>query len=110
MNQTLTTVKHQNKMAQWAQRITDCRSSGMSVRSWCHENGIREQTYYKWQRVLFQQVKSQHESQFAEVTPTRLPTSGNVAVTLRIDGVDLQIHNGADTATLEAVLRAVKSC
>ena len=110
MNQELSTLKHQNKMALWAQRVSECRSSGLSIKSWCRENGLCEQTYYKWQRALFQQARSQYESRFAEVTPARLPTSGNVAVTLRIDGVDLQIHNGADTATLEAVLRAVKSC
>ena len=33
-----------------------------------------------------------------------------VAVTLRIAGAELEIHNGADAATVEVVLRAVKSC
>ena len=32
------------------------------------------------------------------------------AVTVRIAGAEAEIHNGADAATVEAVLRAVKSC
>ena len=32
------------------------------------------------------------------------------AVTMQIGGAELAVHNGADAATVEAVLRAVKSC
>ena len=45
-----------------------------------------------------------------EVKPVQSAAVGGVAVTLRIAGAELDIHNGADTATVEAVLRAVKSC
>ena len=34
----------------------------------------------------------------------------DIAVTVQIDGVEIAVHNGADAATVEAVLRAVKSC
>ena len=99
----------QNKLALWAGRISECRSSGQNVKTWCRENGICEQTYYKWQRKLFEMAKAQQEVQFAEVTPSAA-RRGNVAVTVRIAGAEADICNGADAATVETVLRFLKSC
>ena len=100
----------QNKLALWAERISECRNSGQSVKVWCQENGICEQTYYRWQKRLFEMVQAQQEIQFAEVTPLQPVRSGNVAVTVRVAGAEADIHNGADTATVETVLRVLKSC
>ena len=110
MSKDLQTLNGQNKLALWAGRITECRSSGMPIKTWCHENGINEQTYYKWQRRLFEMVQAQQEVQFAEVTPVRPITCGNVSVTVRIAGAEADIHSGADAATAETVLRILKSC
>ena len=90
-----------------------CRSSGMIVRAWCRENGLSEKTYYYWQRRLFQTLSEQqtvYKTAFAEVTPPQLVCSGNVAVTARIAGAEADIHSGADAATVETVLRILKSC
>ena len=38
------------RMQEWSVRITECRSSGMSVRAWCNEQGISVQTYYRWEK------------------------------------------------------------
>ena len=110
MSKDLQTLNGQNKLALWAGRISECRSSGQSVKVWCQENGINEQTYYKWQRRLFEIAQAQQEVQFAEVTPVRPVTCGNVAVTVRIAGAEADIHSGADAATVDTVLRILKSC
>ena len=68
------------------------------------------QTYYRWQKRLFEIAKAQQEVQFAEVTPIQPARCGNVAVTVRIAGAEADIHSGADTATVETVLRILKSC
>lgn len=90
-----------------------CRSSGMTVRSWCQENGLSEKTYYYWQRRLFQTLSEQQQAirqlSFAEITPNVQP-SGGVAVIVRISGAEADICNGADAATVETVLRILKSC
>ena len=109
MAKDLQTLNGQNKLALWAGRISECRSSGQNVKTWCRENGICEQTYYKWQRKLFEMAKAQQEVQFAEVTPSAA-RRGNVAVTVRIAGAEADICNGADAATVETVLRFLKSC
>ena len=110
MSRELQTMNQQNKLALWAGRISECRSSGQNVKTWCRENGVCEQTYYKWQKRLFEMAKAQQEVQFAEVTPVQSVRSANVAVTVRIAGAEADIHSGADTATVETVLRILKSC
>ena len=110
MGKDLQTLNGQNKLALWAGRISECRSSGQNVKVWCKENGICEQTYYRWQKRLFEMAKAQQEVQFAEVTPVQSVRSANVAVTVRISGAEADIHSGADAATIETVLRFLKSC
>ena len=110
MSRELQTINQQKKLALWAGRISECRSSGMAVKTWCKENGICEQTYYKWQKRLFEMAQAQQEVQFAEVTPVQPVRSGSVAVTVRIAGAEADIHSGADAATVETVLRFLKSC
>ena len=110
MGKDLQTRNGQNRLAIWAGRISECRSSGRNVKAWCRENGVCEQTYYKWQRRLFEMVKAQQEIQFAEITPVQPVRSGDVAVTVRIAGAEADIHSGADAATVETVLRILRSC
>ena len=110
VSRELQTMNQQNKLALWAGRISECRSSGQNVKVWCKENGICEQTYYRWQKRLFEMAQAQQEVQFAEVTPVQSVRSANVAVTVRIAGAEADIHSGADAATVETVLRILKSC
>ena len=110
MSKDLQTLNGQNKLALWAGRISECRNSGQNVKSWCRENGVCEQTYYKWQKRLFEMAQAQQDIQFAEVTPAQPVRCGNVAVTVRIAGAEADIHSGADSATVETVLRILKSC
>ena len=110
MNSGLQVYNEQNKLAQWAQVVSRCRGSGMSVRQWCQENGVNISSYYKWQRKVYAAAQFQQESRFVEVTPAQPVSVGGVAVTVRIAGAEVDIHNGADATTVEAVLRAVKSC
>lgn len=111
MEQSLQALSKQERLDTWTTIIMECRNSGMSVRSWCQENGLNEKTYYYWQRRLFQTLSAQQEctGSFAEITPmTRLST--DVAVTVRIAEAEADIHNGADAETVGMVLRLLKSC
>ena len=110
MGRELQTINQQNKLALWAGLIRECRNSGHNVKEWCKENDICEQTYYRWQRKIFEIAKAQHEVQFAEVTPVKPVCSHSVAVTVRLSGAEADICNGADAATVETVLRLLKSC
>ncbi|MGM9640859.1 MAG: IS66 family insertion sequence element accessory protein TnpA, partial [Faecousia sp.] len=114
--QSLQVMSKQERLENWTAGIMACRSSGMTVRAWCQENGLSEKTYYYWQRRLFQALAEQQQQTipqpaFTEITlaPNVRP-SGGVAVTVRISGVEANIYNGADAAAVETVLRILKSC
>ena len=110
MGSELQTMNGQNKLALWAERVSACRSSDLSVRDWCRENEICEQTYYRWQRRLYGIAKAQQEQpRFAEITPSHM-TSAPAAVTVRIAGAEIDIQNGADEETVGMMLRLLKSC
>ena len=110
MGSELQTVNGQNKLAPWAERVSACRSSDQSVRDWCKANGICEQTFYRWQKKLYGLAKAQQNGPcFAEVTPV-CRDAGSIAITVRIDGVEADVHNGADRGTVKMVLGLLKSC
>lgn len=55
--------------------------------------------------------EAQQETQFAEVTPvSAMQTNSQIAVTVRVAGIAADIHNGANPATVESVLRILKLC
>ena len=110
MNSGLRAYNEQNKLAQWVQIVSECRDSGMSVRQWCQEHDINISSYYRWQRKVYAMVQAQQEVQFAEVTPVQAVCTDRVAVTIRIHGMEADIHSGADAATVETVLRVLQSC
>ena len=111
MSTELQQLNGQNKLALWAERISSCRNSGLSVKTWCKENGVCEQTYYKWQKKVFTMAKAQHELQFAEVTPVMaMNNSCQIAISIHAGGIAADIHNGADPTTVESVLRILKLC
>lgn len=110
MARELQTLNGQKKLALWAERVNACRSSGQTVKDWCKESGIREQTYYRWQKRLFEMARQQQEGRFAEITPERVDHVDGVAVTVRVVGAEVDIRSGADAITVETVLRVLRSC
>lgn len=48
MGKDLQVLNSQNKLTLWAGRISECRDSGQRVKDWCREDGICEQTCYRW--------------------------------------------------------------
>lgn len=110
MARELQTLNEQKKLALWAERVNACRSSGRTVKDWCKESGIGEQTYYRWQKRLFEMARQQQEGRFAEITPELVNRVDEIAVTVRVAGAEVDIRSGADAAIAETVLRVLKSC
>lgn len=107
MERNLQTIKSQNNLAIWAERVQSCRSSGMSTKEWCAENGIVPNTYFRWQKKVFNAMQPE-EGQFYEIPiPYR---GGKTAVSIEINGVTANILSGASTETILATLRAMKAC
>ena len=45
-------VKSQLRLQQWAERISECQSSSMTVAAWCDAHDINVKTYYYWLRKV----------------------------------------------------------
>ena len=108
MERGLQRVNHQGHLAEWSRRVEACRKSGQRVSEWCGEQGIPVSTYYSWQRKVFQAAVSKNEVCFAEV-PVR-PAAAETAASIQCGELRVDIHTGADTETIRAIIQALKSC
>ena len=112
MEYSLQSLNAAQRVQLWAERISECRGSGMSVRAWCRENAISEKTYYYWQRRLYQQMASTTETvSFAEI-PRVIQTGecSGVAAKISLTGATIEVYPGADAQMIQAILRALQSC
>ena len=103
MSKGLRVIKENNNLVEWSRQVEECRSSGLSVRAWCKQNGIAVSTFHYRQQKFWDAL--QERNQFVEV-PLQMNEycSENIAATVP------DIHNGADEATLTALIHALKSC
>ena len=105
------------RMQEWSARIAECRSSGMSVRAWCKEQGIAIQTYYHWEKRFVIEATQQlslpaptQAGMLMRVNPDTL-LSGDVNAI----GAGITIRHGDSVITLpagssaEAVAELVKA-
>ena len=101
-------LKHRAKLQEWAARIQDCRSSGLSVRAWCRQEEINAATDYRWERNCWLWLK---QSRARVCRPSGLQSfrhrnrvSRNVAersATLHIGNASLDIYPGCDAEQLK---------
>ena len=89
-------LKHRVKLQEWAARIQDCRSSGLSVRAWCRQEEINAATYYRWEQELLALAETEPCSSVPAVRFAEFPApkrgSRNAAecfATLHIGNVSL---------------------
>ena len=72
-------LKHRVKLQEWSTRIQDCRSSGLSVRAWCRQEGVNAATYYRWERELLASAETEPCSSVPAVRFAELPTPKRVS-------------------------------
>jgi len=120
---TVKEVTHAYHLQRWAELITDCKSSGKSIASWCSEQGVNTKTYYYWQRRVREKALGQmtaRRAQSVQSVPVvgisafaeyKLPakTTSIAAVTLHLSFGTLEIHNGAEAGVIENTLMALRS-
>ena len=105
--ESLQRANQQHRLAEWSRRVEACRSSGLPVGQWCQEKGIAVSTYFSWQRKVFQALKEAQEVTFAEVPiMEHSQLSGHIVAAMEVSGVQIQVYEGADEATLQAILQA----
>jgi len=109
-------LKHRAKLQEWAARIQECRSSGLSVRAWCRQKEVNAATYYRWERELLSAAETGCSNvpavRFAEL-PAPRQASRSVAercATLHIGNASLDIYPGCDTEQLKMLVELLRLC
>ena len=115
-------LTHEVRLQQWSKTEKECRSSGKSVKSWCDGQNINIKTYYYWQKKVCQatcrELAMNHPQPSIEVNANpivfaklRKPDhpSGQLALTIQRNQMEIQIYRGADTALVETALLAIRS-
>lgn len=93
-------IKQEVRLQEWSAQIKAQQASGMTVRRWCSENGIKPGTYYYHLRLLRERC--------IEKTPAIVPlTVPQHSSDIRIEKNGLQISLPADVnpETLLALVR-----
>ena len=66
------TILHQAMLNEWASRISDQKSRGLSVSEWCVKNGLTKDKYFYWKRKLKDELITQA---LPDIVPLSLPAS-----------------------------------
>jgi hypothetical protein len=92
----------------WRERIAEQERSGISVRRFCEEQGLTEQSFYLWRKRLQRQQPLRFalvETGLARQQPATEPGLELVLVT----GERLRIGAGVDPVVLRRVLEALRA-
>ena len=107
-------AKHEARVAEWTERVRECRSSGLSVKAWCAD---------RWEREVLTKasgslVKRETNQEKAERKPTfvELPEAGRgkgkacgkgrVVAELETGKGVVRIYEGADAEVVRALCGA----
>ena len=106
------TTKKQYQITQWTQMIKEHRQSGLTVSSWCREQGLRPQTYYyrlrKVREAACQTIAQEQDTTFVPVT---LPASAQcnstaTAANIQTGNISVFITNEASAEFIANLLKA----
>ena len=110
MEKDLQLLGKNQRMEEWAQRVSECRSSGLTVRNWCEQHEINEKTYYYWQHRIWKSMSESRSGRFVQIPAETASAGQNMAVRMRMNGAEAEICAGTGPATIEAVCRALREC
>ena len=123
-------IIHQATLNEWASRIKEQQSSGLSVSEWCRQNNFSKDKYFYWKRQLKEEVVEQVLPDIVPLTmpatspqPVPIPTTHAVGsenctscatfaptptARILINGVSIEIDSTASEAFIRSLIKAVR--
>ena len=123
-------IIHQATLKEWASRIKEQKSSGLSVSEWCHQNNLSKDKYFYWKRQLKTEVVEQALPDIVPLAvPSTPPQSAPIPTTpavgcenctscatftptptarILINGVSIEIDSTASEAFIRSLIKAVR--
>jgi hypothetical protein len=116
-------VTHQVKLDRWTAILKEQNSSGLSIKDWCSQNGIKRDQFFYWKRKLKESVL---ESALPEIVPVSLPTLSSDCTTCKtcttsqltntdflaritIQDVYIELGSGATEQLISGIIKAVRN-
>ena len=96
-----------NRLQQWTQIIQQCKSSGLTNKAFCAQNGISEKTYYYWlkkMRTALAEKEAPHIIRL-EDTPTDEPED---MIHIRFRSANMTLPAGTNVQAIAAVLQSLQ--
>ena len=118
MGMSVQELKHAARLQEWSARVAECRSSGISVKVWCAEQGIALKTYYNWEKQIVKAATQQYAlpvraqaGLLMQVNPETMP-SGEIEtieseVTIHHRESIITLHAGSNTETIADLVKAL---
>ena len=113
---TIPEAKRITRMNAWKQLIHERQQSGQSVRAWCLQNGVRENSYYYWLRIIREEALSEAENKrctLVRVEPEKLVSetvshqASSERIVIRTHGVEVEFPSDTDIGILAAFVKAL---
>lgn len=121
----LTTASHDYNLTLWANRIKECRVSGLTVNRWCEQNNIGIKNYYYWMRKIKREAFDALPAELKENIPSTVDstapvfskinlsadsrTMSNAAVTILLNDISINVQDGASETIIRNTLLAIRS-
>lgn len=103
----ITLTKNEYRRQRWTELIHERHESGMTVQNFCDMKSINVKTYYYWLRKLRTEIKQQAIVAMPVSVDTDDTCKG--AVTIKADGIIIEMAEAASTEVIVAVIAALKS-
>lgn len=118
----VTLTKNQLKFQHWSNLIAQYQESGMTLAAWCEQNNVCKKSYYYWLRKI-RLAALENSPVPANDLPAGVPEEKlsfkklevaspvacmSTAVVIRLPQATIEVAQGTDLQTVEAVLLALK--
>jgi transposase len=92
----------------WRTTIQEAEASGLSIKAFCQDRGLKDNLFYAWRRTLKQRNESPSgDPGFVELIDSEAGPHGS-GVEIRVgDQVSIRIWHGFDEQTLKTALAAL---
>jgi transposase-like protein len=92
----------------WRERVAAHERSGLSVKQFCEQQKITEQSFYVWRKRLRNQAPMRFALVETGIARPQAPAESGLELVLTT-GERLRIGAGADPATLRMLLEALRA-
>ena len=117
------------RYSQWEQIVLEANNSPISKREWCRKNGIREKTFYYWQRRIRLDALASAEASSQGIVPVKpsqsafievpvapapavespVPSIGSPELMLQIGDCRVYVAGSIQESTLATVVRVIRN-